>query len=157
MTRTIFALLPAVALLASCGQGESEIAGGGADNPTKVLMAETIDPQARQLWLAAGSYSDETGHHDLRPTTDEGWLAAQQAAAAVAEAGRQLANAPYSDGRGADWAAFTRGLVELAERNEKGVADRLSDDELLKLGGDLYNVCKACHEAYPPAEGLPGA
>lgn len=157
MTRTILVTLSAVTLLAACTQAANEDAAKAqaAAAETKKLMVEVVDPQAQILWKAAGSYSDETGNHDLRPTTDEGWRAAQDAAAAVAEAGERMLAAPYSEGRGEDWQAFARGMVELARRNEQAVADRLSDDELLALGGDLYNVCKACHEAYPPAEPLP--
>jgi hypothetical protein len=150
MSRKILIALSAAALLGSCAQEATP-----APNVVKDLMKSTVDPQAQILWKAAGSYSDESGFHDLRPTTEEGWKAAQDAARAVAEAGRLMQTAPYAEGRGEGWMAFTRGLTEMAERNEKGLADRLSDDELLKLGGDLYNVCKACHEAYPPAEPLP--
>lgn len=159
MTRTILAVLLPAALLTACGQAEGEGSAGkdAASEATQQLMATTIDPQAQILWRAAGSYSDLDGHHDLRPTTEEGWLEAERAAAAVAEAGKLLEGAPYSDGRGADWQAFTRGLVELAERNRKGVAERLDDEELLRLGGELYNVCKACHEAYLPDEVPSGA
>jgi hypothetical protein len=150
MTTKILVALSAAALLGSCS-GEA----APAQNMVKELMKSTVDPQAQILWKAAGSYSDETGNHDLRPTTEEGWKAAQDAARAVAEAGRLMETAPYAEGRGEGWLAFTRGLTELAEKNEKAVADRLSDDELLALGGELYNVCKACHEAYPAAEPLP--
>lgn len=157
MTRNHLVALTALALLAGCGQQGGGDAAPSSGNPTRKLMAETVEPQAQILWKVAGSFSDKSGEHQLRPTTEEGWKKAEDAAARLVEMGKLLATSPYSDGRSDDWAVFARGLSELAEKNRKGVADRLSDDELLVLGGELYNVCQACHQAYPPAEPLPEA
>ena len=151
MTSKKLIVLALSVLFVSCGQGGA----GEADQAniaaaaTKEFMAETVDPQAQIVWRAAGSYSDASGDHDYRPTIDEGWQAAVGAAAALAETGRQLAGSPYADGRGEDWVTFAEGLVAISEKNRKALADRASDDELLVLGGEIYNVCSACHEAYP--------
>jgi len=150
MKKAIFAALSATMLLASCNQADAPADTDAANAAARKLMVEVVDPQARLLWGVAGHVSDESGDHALRPTTDEGWKAAEDAALALEEAGRTLLTSPYADGRGEDWAAFSRGLTELAERNRKGVTDRLSDDELLDLGNQLYNVCSACHEVYLP-------
>jgi hypothetical protein len=159
MTRKILIALSATALLAACNQNDHGATAqpDAAATETKKLMVEIVDPQAKVLWGVAGHISDESGDHALRPTTEEGWKAAEDAATVLAEAGRKMLTSPYVDGRGEDWKAFARGLTELAERNRKGVVDRLSDDELLDLGNHLYNVCSACHEAYLPEDAPPEA
>ncbi|MDB5690225.1 MAG: hypothetical protein JWL91_2101, partial [Sphingomonas bacterium] len=76
------------------------------------LMAIVVQPQADVFWRSAGSVSDETGVHDLTPTTDEGWLATRSAAATVAEMGNLLMTPLYAEGRGDDWIQFSKALVE---------------------------------------------
>ncbi|HSG34721.1 MAG TPA: hypothetical protein VLA37_09305 [Sphingomonadaceae bacterium] len=141
-------------LLSSCGQDSS----AGQDNrgetylqahDIKQLMATVVQPQSEVFWGAAGSISDETGTHDLRPTTDERWNQVVSSAATVTEMGNLLMTPLYAEGRGDDWITFSRGLVQIGQRAEQAARDRASEDELFTLGGDLYNVCQACHQAYP--------
>jgi len=115
----------------------------------KQLMAVVVQPQADVFWRSAGSVTDETGEHDLTPTTDAGWLATRSAAATVAEMGNLLMTPQYAQGRGEDWMQFSKSLVEIGQRAEKAAADRNSD-AIFETGGTMYNVCSACHQAYPP-------
>lgn len=113
------------------------------------LMAIVVQPQADVFWRSAGSVSDETGIHDLTPTTDEGWLATRSAAATVAEMGNLLMTPLYAEGRGDDWIQFSKALVEIGRKAELAAVDRNSD-AIFEVGGTMYNVCSACHQAYPP-------
>lgn len=161
MTSKILFALSAATLLASCnqpGSGEAEASGETyiKAHDTKQLMLTIVQPQAEVFWGAAGSISDFEGIHDLRPTTDERWAATVSSAATITEMGNLLMTPLFAEGRGDDWNTFARGLVQIGQKAEKAAADRANEDELFKLGGDLYNVCKACHEAYPqmdPPEG----
>jgi len=85
MTRKLLIAVSLAALLASCNQGEAGNPGkaDAAAAETNKLMKEIVDPQAQILWRAAGSYSDESGDHQLRPTTEEGWKATQDGRAAT--------------------------------------------------------------------------
>jgi hypothetical protein len=153
MSIRILAAVSATALLASCSQsGSGESAATGETfiqaHTTMELMQNVVQPQADILWSAAGSVSDEDGLHFLRPTTDEGWAAVISSAATVTEMGNLLMTAPYSEGRDEDWFTFARGMVEIGKKNEEALIARADEDELMTLGGDLYNVCKACHESY---------
>ena len=111
-------------------------------------MEHVVQPQADILWSAAGSISDEDGLRYLRPTTEEGWAAVVSSAATISEMGNVLMTPPYAEGKGEDWIAYSRGLVELGKRNEQALAAQADEEELMTLGGELYNVCKACHEKY---------
>jgi hypothetical protein len=122
----------------------------------KQLMAVVVQPQADVFWRSAGSVSDATGEHDLTPTTEEGWLATRSAAATVTEMGNLLMTPQYAEGRGEDWLQFSRSLVEIGQRAEKAAVDRNSE-AIFETGGTMYNVCSACHQAYPPKEAVPAA
>jgi hypothetical protein len=151
--------IAAAASLASCNRADD----GDAAAPTyvkahdiKQLMATIVQPQADVFWRSSGSVMDEQGEHDLTPTTEERWLAARSASATVAEMGNLLQTPLYAEGRGADWIQFSKALVEIGMRAEQAVAARNSD-AMFEVGGTMYNVCSACHQAYPPAAGeVPG-
>jgi len=137
-----------MALLASCNQAAPADTAVKA-HTIKQLMATVVQPQADIFWGAAGSVTDETGTHDLRPTTDERWLATVSAAATLTEMGNLLMTPQYSEGRGEDWNTFAKGLVDIGQKAEKAATDKVGEDEMFEIGGQVYNVCSACHEAYP--------
>jgi hypothetical protein len=116
------------------------------------LMLVVVQPQADRFWGASGTVSDMTGMHNLAPTTEERWLAAQSAAATVAEMGNLLQTPLYAEGRSKDWMEFSKSLVEVGLQAQDAVIDRDSD-AMLTTGGTMYNVCAACHEAYMPYRG----
>jgi hypothetical protein len=115
-------------------------------------MANVVQPTADAYWQSVQFVSDETGDHDIRPETDEDWLATRTAAANLTEHGNLLMTPLYSEGRGADWMDFSRGLVEIGMQAEQAAIDR-DPDKVFEVGGNLYNVCRGCHQLYPPAEG----
>jgi hypothetical protein len=116
------------------------------------LMEVVVAPQANVFWNSSGTVNDARGEHDLTPTTDEGWLATQSAAATVAEMGNLLMTPQFADGRGADWQQFSKSLVEVAMLAEKAAAER-NAEAVLEVGATMDEACEACHEVYLPGAG----
>jgi cytochrome c556 len=138
-----FVAILGAAMLASCSKPQPE------PNHVQQLMAEVVQPQADIYWHSAGSVSDEEGVHDLTPTTDEGWQKAADAAVKIGEAGKLLMTDKYSSGRKEDWRRFSQGMVDIAEKARQAAADH-DEDKVFEVGGTMYDVCSACHQAYPP-------
>jgi hypothetical protein len=116
---------------------------------TQQLMANVMEPTAEVYWKSSGFVVDETGEHDLTPTTEEGWLATRTSAATITELGNLLMTPLYAEGRGEDWIEFSRALVEVGKQAEQTAIDR-DPDAIMEVGGTMYNVCSACHQIYPP-------
>lgn len=147
------AALAAALLLAACsGTGEPEQETFIQAHTIQELMADVMEPTAQVYWKSAGYVIDETGEHDLTPTTEEGWLATRTSAATITEMGNLLMTPPFSEGRGDDWIEFSRALVEIGKQAEQAAVDRDSE-AIMDIGGTLYNVCSACHQIYPPEAG----
>jgi len=150
-------LFAAAALLAGCdAAGDDSQASAGEPqyvqaHSAQQLMAQVVQPTAEVFWGSAGFVVDETGEHDLTPTTDEGWQATRTAAATITEMGNLLMTPVFAEGRGADWIEFSRALVEVGQQAEQAAANRDSD-AVFEVGGTMYNVCTACHQAYLPEE-----
>jgi len=146
--------------LASCSAGTSADEQSAAGGPEYIqehniqqLMANVVQPTADIYWGSVQYISDEQGEHDIRPETDEEWLATRTAAGALTEYGNLLMTPLYAQGRGQDWMDFARGLVEIGAKAEQAAIDR-DPDAVFEVGGNLYNVCRGCHQLYPP-ENLP--
>jgi len=143
--------------LASCGGADKTEATVTPSyikaHDMKQLMAVVVQPQADLFWKSAGTVSDKDGEHNLRPTTDEGWLRAQSAAATLVEVGNLMQTPLYTEGRGADWIQFSKAMSQIAVKAEKALKDRASEDTIFEIGGTMYNVCTACHQAYRAAAG----
>jgi len=161
MMKRICALACGSAMLAACGGGAE--ADGAASGETYIqahtlqqLMAEVVQPTAETYWDSVQYVSDEQGSHEIVPTTDEEWAKTRSAAATITELGNLLMTPLYADGRDEDWIQFSRSLVEVGERAEQAAADK-DVNAVFEVGGTVYNVCSACHQAYPaesqPADG----
>lgn len=144
MTRLAILAVSAAALLASCGSGE-------AGPSVRQFMMDEVQPTADIFWKSSGSISDENGITDLTPTTEEGWKRAQDATKKLAEYGELLQTEPYAKDRGEGWIRLAKGLVDISKRAEQSVIERDSD-KMFEIGGYVYDVCKACHQAYPATE-----
>lgn len=140
----------AICALAACGSGGP----AAPDKTVQQLMASEVQPTAEVYWGAVQYVSDETGDHDIFPKDDAAWEKVRAAAATLADHGRLLATPAYAEGRGKDWVEFSNGLVEVAGLAEQAAVEK-DTDKVFEVGGTVYNVCTACHQAYPPAEGLP--
>jgi len=151
MRRMVYWLAIAVALSACDGtHGKAvEVPDYVRAHDIHHLMEVVVAPQADVFWSSSGTINDATGEHDLAPTTDEGWLATQSAAATVAEAGNLLLTPQFAAGRGEDWKQFAKSLVEIGIKAEKAVVDR-DAAALMAVGATMDDVCDACHEVYLP-------
>jgi hypothetical protein len=143
----------ALVLLGACSQG--------AEAPEKTiqqLMAEEVQPAAEVYWDAVRFESvlenDEPVERDIKPETDEDWARVKAAAAKLGELGALLQTPGYAEGRGEDWVQFSKSLVEVSQLAEQA-ADAKDVEKEFEVGGTIYSVCSACHQVYPPAEGVP--
>lgn len=109
------------------------------------LMNWVMDPMADVIWGAAGSVITVEGEQDLAPTDDEGWAEVRNAAAVIVESGNLLMIPGRSQGR--DWDEFSRGIITIGQR-AMAAAEAQDADALFDAGGQLYNVCVACHQIY---------
>lgn len=153
-------LIGLVLLVTACGQNEQEGQEGVAAAPfkptgdVKYTMQWVLDPAADHIWDSAGSIITEEGTRDLRPTTEEGWLAVQHSAVVVAEAGNLLMM-PGRARENDDWREFALGLVD-AGLSAKAAAEAQDADALFDAGGQIYRVCSSCHAVYVQSDEKPG-
>lgn len=114
----------------------------------KQIMEWVIDPAADVIWDAVKSIITEKGTQEIAPKTDEQWAAVRNGAATLAES----ANLLMIEGRARDnkeWMAAARRLTATAEQALKA-AEAKQVDALFAAGGEIYKVCKACHDRYAP-------
>ena len=135
-----------IAICASCAEQEAQQVLPKATGSTYQMMTSYLEPAADQIWGSAGLIITEDGEVDLRPTTEEGWLNVINAATVVAEGGNLLLINGYSVNE-ADWAAYSKGLT-LAALKARLAAESQDADALFDAGGEIYNVCRACHNRY---------
>jgi nitrate/TMAO reductase-like tetraheme cytochrome c subunit len=138
------AAIGAISLLAGCNDPASP-------KDVHELMTTKVQVSAQVYWDAVQYVSDERGVREILPTTDAEWERTRKAAADLQDYGKVLQTDAYSEGRNPDWKEFSQGLIQAAEQAEQAAADR-DKDSVFKVGATVYNVCLACHIAYPPAE-----
>ena len=111
----------------------------------KQTMEWILDPAADVIWDSAGWVITAEGETDLAPTTDEAWADVRNSAAIVAETGNLL----LMPGRtaGANWIAWAQSLT-VAGEVAMAAAEAHDADALFDAGGQLYQVCRACHQRY---------
>lgn len=146
MKKLLFAAICA-GLLAGCSPAKKDEAA--AYNTTldmKEVMGHVVDPAAQAIWRSSGFVDTAKGTRNLRPTTDEGWEAAETGAVGIVEAGNllKLPGRARDDG---DWMKFATRLSEAGLLNLTAIAAK-DDNAMFEAGGKLYEVCTACHEKY---------
>ncbi len=109
-------------------------------------MHYVVEPAADIVWDSAGTIATLEGIEDLAPTTDEGWFRVQHAAAVITESGNLLLM-PSRAEDGADWREISLGLVSTGTALMNAAKEQ-NADAIFDLGGQLYNVCVACHQRY---------
>ena len=142
-------------LVASCSDNateQAELPFGTAQQ----MMANEVQPTADIYWGAVKFESElmEDGtveERDIRPETDEDWERVRASAEHMGELGQALLSPAYAAPRGEDWQSFAQGLIDVSALAEKAAADK-DPDAVFEVGGTMYNVCRACHQAYPPEE-----
>ncbi len=108
-------------------------------------MEWILDPAVDVIWESAGSIITAEGEADLAPTTDAGWQHVRNSAAVVAETGNLLIMPGRANGP--DWIAYAQALIEAGEA-AMVAAEARDADALFAAGGQLYQVCRGCHEQY---------
>jgi cytochrome c556 len=124
------------------------------------IMESLVAHMAEEVFASVGTIVDEKGITEIFPKNDEEWTEVGYAAMGLAETGNLL----MMDGRvnqhakndREEWISLSQQLIErsviAAER-----ANAKDADGLLTAGGELYEVCQACHmkyivdDAFPPA------
>jgi hypothetical protein len=166
-------LAAGAAVLTACSQGAETTATGQLDEgvefnvsmPLQEVMAHVIDAGAWGAWNRSGTYYDIDGEHSLAPalpdsatTEDERvaleaeWKAAIDGAAIVAEGGNLLqlpgrVRRVENDDEGENWIQLSQRLTETATRLMEAT-EAYDDEAMFNIGGELYEVCVACHEKY---------
>ncbi|MGZ3172602.1 MAG: hypothetical protein ACXWJC_05890 [Croceibacterium sp.] len=128
------------------------LAGCKASTPaetTQQLMKNKVDPASKIYFGAVQYISDSTGEHDIKPQTDADWEKVRKAAADLQVYGKQMQGDDYAKGRNPDWIKFSQALVDASKEAEQAAKDK-NVDKVFELSGTVYNVCSACHMAYPP-------
>jgi hypothetical protein len=113
----------------------------------KQVMAHAIDPISDAIWAKQGWVIDAAGEHELFPTTDADWTAQSNASVALSELGNTL----LLPGRGASdekrWQEYAAALNKMALR-QSDAAVRKDKEAFFNAGGQVYEVCKDCHQKY---------
>lgn len=129
-------------LLASCSSEEAATA-----DEVKGHMNAQVQPAAEVYWQAVQYISDESGDREIKPETDADWMQTATAARDLQLSAKQMLEPRFTAGRGADWADFAQGLMNVAQQAEQAALAK-DPEQVLESGGTIYNVCSACHEVY---------
>jgi hypothetical protein len=139
-------------LLVTAGLTLSAACGGPTPPPfksvvdTKLLMQAVVDPNADLIWDAVKSIDTKAGSQEIRPKTDEEWIAVRNAAVTVAEAGNLLMLVPRAK-NGDDWMKKAQEMIDTGEAAIRA-AEAKNADRLFTVGGDIYDACSHCHASY---------
>lgn len=149
--RNHLAALAAILLLAGCDPQKAAQPDTRTPQRTVVTTAETmewiLEPLADVIWDNAGFIIDAEGETDLSPDTEDAWNEVVYAAATLSEAGNLLMLPGRS--AGADWDEYSAGLIT-AGKGALDAALKRDADALFDAGGNIYQVCRACHNQYWP-------
>ena len=109
-------------------------------------MEWVVDPAVDVIWDSVKTISTEAGTKEIAPQNDEQWAAVRNAAATLTEAGNVL----MIDGLARDqkgWMNYAQSLIKTADGALKA-AQAKDKDALFAAGGEIYTVCRGCHQQY---------
>lgn len=106
------------------------------------LMADT----AQKIWDSVQTSVDEQGVHETRPQTKEDWQHLAFYARGLAESASLLLYEGRLEDHG-DWEKYTKEMSEKALEAAKAAEDQ-DAEKIVSIGGDIYDVCSKCHQAY---------
>lgn len=144
--RSIATATTLLLVLCGCGDTAAQKPNTQVTGSVYHMMAHYLEPAADKIWDSAGFVITEEGEVDLQPTTDDGWFAVEHAAIVVAEGGNLLMLDGYAADQ-ADWAEYAQGLTR-AGLKARDAAEQQDADALFAAGGEIYSVCRACHNRY---------
>lgn len=129
--------------------------GGGSEPPpfkpiadTKLLMDAFVDPNADIIWASVGTIITAAGEENIRPKSEEEWMAVRNAAVAVTEAGNLLMIVPRAKD-GDEWMRLSQAMVDTGAAAIKA-AEAKNPDQVFDAGAEIYAVCSNCHAKYDP-------
>ena len=147
MNKALIPALAVAALLAGCDRGPPP-----PEKTVQQLMADDVQPTAKIYWDSVQFVSDEEGYHEIVPKTDADWKKTRDAATKIGELATLLKSPGYAAGRNEDWTTFANSLLDVSKLAEQA-ADARDVEKTFEVGGTMYNVCSACHQAYPATTG----
>jgi hypothetical protein len=135
-----------LALAAACAEPPPEPPPFRLVASTEDIMHGIVIPNAEVIWESVGTIVDENGINDFQPETDEEWERLADLAIGLAESANLLIMPERSEGRDL-WIETALDMSDRAVRVSETALLR-DPDALLEAGGQLYETCVACHEAY---------
>jgi hypothetical protein len=108
-------------------------------------MESVIDPSADIIWASVGTIITVAGEENIRPRTEEEWMAVRNAAVVVAESGNLLMMVPRAKDQ--EWMRIAQAMVETGAKAIKA-AEARNADQVFDVGGEIYEVCTNCHSKY---------
>ena len=148
MRVSTFVVLAGLVLTSACSKGPEPPPFKPVVD-TKLLMQAVVDPNADIIWEAVKTIDTPAGTEDVRPKTDEQWVAVRNSAVAVAEAGNLLMLVPRAKD-GGEWMKRAQEMIDTGERAIKA-AEAKNASQLFTVGGDIYDACSNCHREYMDA------
>jgi cytochrome c556 len=120
----------------------------------KQLMNSVVDPAADVVWGAVGTIVSAEGTEERAPETDEEWAAVLNSAFVITESGNLMMMGSRAKDNG-EWMRHSQALIDVGIRTVKA-AEARDKDAIFQVGGDIYDVCANCHQAYAvEAAGIP--
>lgn len=141
------------ALLWGCGEDGGMDASSPAFQPAGDIhdtMTLVLDPAADTIWGSAGFVITAAGEQSLAPVDDDGWSRVKHSAAVLAESGNLMLMPhllPTHTDALQPWQEYAHGMTRIAQQALQAANDQ-DAEALFEIGGHLYNVCLACHQAY---------
>lgn len=145
MKKVCLMMLCVTAMLLGCTASEPAVEFK-AVSTTQDVMAGLMDPVAKNIWNAVATTVDAEGVHETRPQTKEEWQQLAFYARGLAESSSLLLYEGRLEDQG-DWVTFTNELSAKALEASKAAEDQ-DPEEIVRIGGDIYEVCTKCHEGY---------
>ena len=120
----------------------------------KQLMTAVVDPAADVIWGSVGTIVSAEGTEERFPKTDEEWTAVLNSAFVITESGNLMMMGSRAKDSG-EWMRQSQELIDVGIRTVKA-AEARDKDAIFTLGGNIYEVCANCHQAYAvAASGIP--
>jgi cytochrome c553 len=126
-----------------CGAPEPQFKSIGT---TQDVMESVIAHMAQEIWNSVSIEIDASGTKENKPQNKEEWQEVGFIARGLAESASLLLYEGRLEDEG-DWKKFTEQLQTTAMEAAKA-ADDQDPEALLTAGGNIYEVCTKCHEAY---------
>ena len=110
------------------------------------VMHHMVIPNAEVVWDSVGTIYTVGNVEEIQPRTDEQWLAVEQSATVLTEAGNLL----MMEGRAKDtgpWMERARALREAGASVHQAAKAR-DVAAVFERGGHLFDACQGCHFEY---------